>query len=136
MPAFQIFSGALSTTFQESKGLIIELERIVLDFELIVAVPATVEWYLSFLDGELVPAAKWYREASNEAGVNGTVKNVQILRTLEPTGGGAFAVGTHLVTVEVPRRQQLTKAAFRAPVGSASLVVRSVTGIGPVAVAV
>jgi hypothetical protein len=134
VPAFQIFSGALSTAFQDSKGLIIELERIVLNFELIVAVPATLEWYLSFLDGDLTPTPKWFREASNEAGTNGAVKNSEILRTLTPVGGGPFAAGSHLLSVEVPRRQQMTKASFRAPVGSASLVVRSVTGIGPIVV--
>jgi hypothetical protein len=128
--AITIFNAALGGAFVASQPILMQGERVSLDFDIAVtAGPCTVEWFLEFATGNpLAPGALWRREVAEEDIGGGVTNMPKVVRKLLENGGAGLAVGTHRLSAQAIRAHQFFRIQMRVALGAASAVAHSVFG--------
>ena len=129
-----VFSGALGAGFAAGTPFFLYQDNtyVVLDFEAVVTVAASIEWFLEFTSGNPNDVgAEWYQETAQEDAGGGVVGMPKVLRTLQANGGGTLAAGTHRVSTQFVRKHLYARIQVRQSAGTVTdLTVLNVFG-GP-----
>lgn len=108
-----IFQGPLTANFQPSAAVLIESEKVVLDFELVIpgANPVQVQWYPEYAWGSPAdPATRWFRETAEEDIGNGDVRMPPSIRRFSTYGAdGDLPTGIYRLDVELRRTHKFCR---------------------------
>jgi hypothetical protein len=108
-----IFSGALATGFQPSSPILIEGEKITLDFKIAIIGSATrrVQWYFEFAEGNPYDASTlWFPETAEENVGNGDVRMPIAIRRFSSNSTDAdLSPGTHYRSAQFQRRHKFAR---------------------------
>jgi hypothetical protein len=120
-----LFKGPLTGSFVPSTAMLMQGDRVSLDFSLVtVGVTTAVEWYMEFGD---TPACG-FRETAEEDVAGGVVGMPKVVRTFRENGGALLAAGTSKMTVQFVRKHQFVRLQLRVASGAATATITAPFG--------
>jgi hypothetical protein len=118
-----IFNAALGAAFAPSRPFLLNGDKLVFDFDIVVAAgpDAVIEFFEEFAsDNPLDPNTRWYRQTAEEDIGGGVVHMPIVVRDFQKNGTGPLPPGTHRLSVPLVRTHHFCRLQIRITAGFAT----------------
>lgn len=114
--ALQLFSKALTGSFQATAYTMLVAGQLTLDFDFTTSAgPTTIQWYLEFASDPV--NGPWRRELAEEDAGKGVVSMPLAVRTFADNNGTALSDGTYHLSSQFRRQEAFARAQMRITAG-------------------